>query len=159
MSSLQEIVLDLASAVLLVVTPEVLVVNQTRRILSDLSYLPGSLMHLIVNRSGSSGLNSTVIQNTLRRPILMSLPEDSSVSESLHSSKPFVIFQSQSPVAKGTHDIVRKLTAGILQRGKEVGRTAPPSKKKEEVSPGAKDYTSRSPNEKKMENLWIHLLC
>ena len=128
-SPLQEIILEMASAVLLVVTPEVLVVNQTRRILSDLSYLPGALMHLIINRAGSAGLNTTVIQNTLRRSVLASLPEHHSISESLHSSKPFVISHPQSPVAKGVHDTVRKLTAGILQRGKEMGRKATPEKK------------------------------
>ena len=127
-SPLQEVILETASSVLLVVTPEVLVVNQTRRILSDMSYLPGALMHLVVNRSGSAGLNTTVIQNTLRRSVLVSLPDHPAVSESLHSSKPFVLSHAQSPIAKGVHDTVRKLTAGILQRGKEMGRKSVPAK-------------------------------
>ena len=153
MSPLQEIILDTASAVLLVVTPEVLVVNQTRRILSDLSYLPGSLQHLIINRSGGAGLNLNVIQNTLRRSVLTSFPEDSSVSESLHSSKPFVIFNPQTPAAKGAHDTVRKLTAGILQRGKETGKRSPSQPRKIAGPAGGPAMQAPSAKGKGVENL------
>ena len=153
LSPLQETVLDSASAVLLVVTPEILAVNQTRRILSDLSHLPGALMHLIVNKANGSGLNSTVIQNTMRRPILISLPEDSSAVASLHASRPLVTGNPQSPLAKGSHDIVRKLTSGILQRGKELGRSPAPKKASSSASAPKSDLPARG--ESKMDSVTL----
>ena len=128
-SSLQKEILNLSSAVLVVVTPEILVMNQTKRILSELTYLPSSLFQVIVNKSGQSGgLSSSMITNSLRRPLLSLLPEDLKVSESLHSSEPYVLSNNQSSFAKNCHAIVRKLNAGILQKGKELGKQIKASK-------------------------------
>ena len=121
---LQSVILDTASVILLVATPEILVVNQSKRILGDLSYLPSSLFYLAVNKVGSSGLSASVISRSLGRPILASFPEDSMVSESLHSARPYVVSAPQSPCAESCHEIIRKLNSGILQKGKQAGRSA-----------------------------------
>ena len=119
---LQQSVLDLSSAILVVVNPEILVVNQTKRIMAELSHLPSSLFHLIVNRAGSSGgLNPGTISGSLRSQLLEVLPEESGISASLHSSKPYVISQPQSPFSKACYNIIRKLNGGILNRGKQMG--------------------------------------
>ena len=122
LTPLQEAVLEEASAVLMVVTPDILVVNQTKRMFNQLSYLPSSLMHLVVNQEGSSGLNAQVIGSAFRRTPLALLSTEEGMSESLHNSKPFILTESQSAYAKGVHEVIRKLTAGILQKGKELGR-------------------------------------
>ncbi len=128
---LQKTILDLASVVLVVVTPEILAVNQTKRILNELSYLPSSLFHILLNKVNRSSLNSSIIQRTLSHSIFASFPEDIGVSESLHQSQPFVISQSQSVYAKNCQDVIRKLNSGILLRGKNLGRkSAPPASSK-----------------------------
>ena len=119
---MQQTILELASVVLVVVTPEILAVNQTKRVLNELSYLPSSLFQVLLNKVNRSSLNSSIIQRTLSRPILASFPEDVGVSESLHASQPFVISQSQSVYAKNCHDVIRKLNSGILLKGKNLGR-------------------------------------
>ena len=114
---LQQSVLDLASAVLVVVNPEILVVNQTKRILGELSHLPSGLFHLLVNRAGSSGLSAGAISGTLRCNLLAVFSEEDGLSASLHSSKPHVLSQPQAPFSKSCHDLIRKLNSGLLQRG------------------------------------------
>ncbi|MGI9549128.1 MAG: ATPase, T2SS/T4P/T4SS family [Bdellovibrionales bacterium] len=124
---LQKTVLDLASVVLTVVTPEILAVNQTKRLLNELSYLPSSLFQTLLNKVNRSSLNSSILQRTLSLPILASFPEDLGVSDSLHSSQPLVLSQSQSVYAKSCHEVIRKLNSGILVRGKSIGRSGPKS--------------------------------
>ena len=122
---LQQEILNVASGILLVVTPEILALNQSKRILADLSYLPSSLFYLVVNRDNQRGLNSSLISRNLGRPLLISLPEDQALPESLHSSRPFVLSQPHSLWTKSCYELVRKLSGGLLQRGKQVGRKAP----------------------------------
>ena len=123
---LQKEILNLSSGVLLVVTPEILVLNQSKRILSDLSYLPSALFYLVVNKENRRGLNSSLISRSLGRPPLISLPEDLSLLESLHASKPFVMSYPQSAWTKNCYELIRKLGGGLLQRGKQLGRKDPP---------------------------------
>ena len=129
---LQQEILNVASGVLLVVPPEILALNQSKKILSDLSYLPSSLFHLILNKESRRGLNPSLISKNLGRPVLSSLPEDPAMAESLHSSNPFVLSQPHAPWTKSCYEIIRKLGGGLLQRGKQAGRKAPPTK---ETSP------------------------
>lgn len=134
--SLQQSVLDVSSAVLVIVSPEILVVNQTKRAMSELSHLPSALFYLIVNRSGaSSGLSPGSISGTLRANLISVLSEESGVSASLHSSKPFVISQPQSSFSKSCYDIIRKLNSGPLQRGKQVGANIKPKVSSASSSP------------------------
>lgn len=126
-TSLQQSVLDLASAILVVVNPEILVVNQTKRMLGELSYLPSSLFHLVVNRTGGpSGLSAGAISGTLRSNLLAVFSEEDSLSASLHASKPHVLSYPQSPFSKSCHDLIRKLNSGLLQRGKQIGKDIKP---------------------------------
>lgn len=125
-SELQKEVLNLSSVALVVVTPEILVMNQTKRILGELTYLPRSLFHIVINKSGKpGGLSSSMITNGLQCSVLSLLPEDSKLSESLHSSNPHVISNSNSSFSKNCFEIIRKLNSGILQKGKNLGRQSP----------------------------------
>ena len=116
---LQKIVLDCASAVLVVATPEILVVNQTKRLMSELSYLPSALFHLLLNRTGgASDLKTSAVSGSLRAQLLASFPEEAAFPSSLHSSKPFILSHPQSPWTKACYEVIRRLVGGILQKGK-----------------------------------------
>ena len=131
-SSLQEEALSYSSAILTVVTPEILAINQTKRILNDLTHHPSALFHLIINKMDSLGLGASVISNTLRRSIVGTLPNDNQISSSLHSSEAYIISQPQTEYSKYCHEIIRKLNGGILQKGKEfVGKASPLSTNKD----------------------------
>ncbi|MCZ0933064.1 MAG: ATPase, T2SS/T4P/T4SS family [Oligoflexia bacterium] len=123
---IQQEILNFASSVLIVTAPEILAVNQSKKLLAELSYLPSSLFYLVLNKDNRRGLNSHLISKSLNRPILVSLPEEPALSESLHSSKPFLLSYPQSSWSKNCYDIIRKLNTGLLKRGKTTGRKKAP---------------------------------
>lgn len=154
---LQQEILNFSSGVLLVTAPEILALNQSKRILVELSYLPSSLFHLVVNKDSRQGLNSSLVGKTLARPLLISLPEDSNLSESLHSSKPFILSQPQSEWTKNCYQIVRKLSGGLLQKGKQIGRK-PPAPQKDISSKDKTESFSSGLDEEKIDPMTLFKL-
>ncbi|MCB0390198.1 MAG: Flp pilus assembly complex ATPase component TadA [Bdellovibrionales bacterium] len=117
-----------ASGLLIVTTPEVLTVNQTRKALNELmaATVPGDLLQIIVNKMGKNGLAPQAIQQTLRRPVIGTIPQDDAITyQALQTSTPFVLTQTNSPVTVSYHNIVRKLNSGPLQRLKSLSRPKP----------------------------------
>ena len=126
LDDLQAEVLNLASAVFVVVTPEILVVNQTRRILNELvtATVPSELIHVVVNKQTKSSISPMNIQKALRAPILNTIPDDERTSiNALQSSNPFVLSQPQAPISQSYHKIVRQLVGGVLQKAQSISRT------------------------------------
>lgn len=108
-----------ATAILVVTTPEILVVNQTRRLMNDLmsASVPGEFLQIILNKVNRSGLDQNAISQSLRRPILVGIPQDDSVAtQALQRSTPFVLTTPNSPMSSAYHEVVRRLTGGILQK-------------------------------------------
>jgi septum site-determining protein MinD len=123
---LQLSIVEDATAVLVVTTPEVLVVNQTRRVVNDLmgASVPGEFIQIILNKTSRSGLDQNAISQSLRRPITGMIPQDDlTATQALQKSVPFVVGAPGQPISAAHHDIVRKLTGGILQKLK--GLTKP----------------------------------
>ncbi|MBX7231931.1 MAG: Flp pilus assembly complex ATPase component TadA [Bdellovibrionales bacterium] len=125
MGPLQLGVIEDASAVTVVASPEVLVVNQTRKILNDLLSMsfPADLFQIVLNKISRTAIDSQTISQSLRRPIVGQIPQDDMVAfTALQRSSPFVISAPQSPVSLAFHEIVRLLTGGILQKLKSTAR-------------------------------------
>ena len=61
-----------ATAIIVVTTPEVLVVNQTRRLMNDLlsASVPGDFIQMVLNKVIARGLDPNAISQSLRRPIV-----------------------------------------------------------------------------------------
>lgn len=114
-----------ASSVVVVSAPDVLVVSHTQRLVNELlsNTVPMDLMQLVVNKVGATGLNPQAISQTLRLPVLGTIPvDDITVNNSLQRSAPFVFTVNQAPVSAAHHELVRKLTGGVLQRNKQMAR-------------------------------------
>ena len=123
--SLQTEVLNHISVLLIVVTPEILVINQTRRILNELvtTTLPSQLMQVVVNKHTAQSVQASTIQGALKIPILNYIPKDEASSfQALQRSVPFVFSQPSLPLSKSYHQIIRQLTGGILQKNKSMSR-------------------------------------
>lgn len=139
-----------SSSVLMVTTPEILVVNQTKKRLNDLvaEMVPMDLVHLVLNKVNKSSLSQQVIINNLKRPILASIPQDDFLADaSLKNSTPFVLTKPNSPLSVSYHEIVRKLNGGLLQKSKSLlkpkRKTEASFKNKEESSlQGQRDFNS-----------------
>ena len=145
LSPLQFSVLELSSAILVVLTPEVLVVNQTKRLLNELSAatLPSQLFQIVINQSGQGGVATNAIVNSLRLPVVAVLPKDDVTSnQALQSAFPFVLSRPSVPLSQAYHDMVRRLVGGVLQKNKVLIR---PKKSSPQVSsPSTKATTTSS---------------
>lgn len=112
-------IIEDATAILVVTTPEVLVVNQTRRLMNELlsASVPADFIQLVLNKVNRSGLDANAIAQSLRRPVLSAIPQDDqTAATALQRSTPFVIGTPASPMSAAYHEVVRKLTGGVLQK-------------------------------------------
>ncbi|MES2962375.1 MAG: ATPase, T2SS/T4P/T4SS family, partial [Bdellovibrionota bacterium] len=122
---LQMSLLEKATALLVVTTPEVLAVNQTMRLMSDLmaASLPTDMLQLVVNKVSPTGLAPAAIGQTLRKAVLGIVPQDDATAAgALQRSAPFVVSATKTPISAAHFDIVRKLTGGLLQQLKATAR-------------------------------------
>lgn len=114
-----------ASAVVVVTAPDLLVVGHSQRLINELltNTVPMDLMQLVINKFGAGSLNPQTISQSLRIPVLGTVPlDDVTVNGSVQRSAPFVFAANQTPVSAAHHELVRKLTGGILQRLKQMAR-------------------------------------
>lgn len=114
-----------ATAVTIITVPEVLVINQTQRLIQDLltATFPMEMFQLVVNKASASGINPQAISQNLRLPIVGMIPQDDvTVMGSVQRSTPFVISQNKAPVSMAYHELVRRLTGGPLQKLKALSR-------------------------------------
>jgi len=125
LTPLQTQIIERATALLVVTVPEILAVNQTMRMLTELlaASVPGDVLQVVVNRANNSSLAPSAIAQTLRRNVVGTIPQDDvTVSSSLQRSAPFVLSQPKAPISSAYIEIVRKLTGGILQQLKALSR-------------------------------------
>ena len=125
LSALQMSILEKSTALLIVTTPEVLAVNQTMRLISELmsASFPNDMLQLIINKASPSGLAPAAIGQSLRKPVLGIIPQDDvTAGGALQRSSPFVVSMTKSPISTAHFDIVRKLTGGLLQQLKATAR-------------------------------------
>lgn len=135
----QHALLQQATAVTIVTVPEVLVINQTQRLIQDLltATYPLDMFQLVINKSNASGVSPQAIAQALKAPVIGMIPQDDVTTMSaLQRGQPFVISQNKSPISVAYHDIVRKLTGGTLQRLKTLNRPQSPVKTNTSVSGG-----------------------
>ncbi len=136
---LQHAVIERATALLIVTTPEVLAVNQTARLLNELmaATLPGDMLQIVVNKASASTLAPQAIGQSLRRNVVGVIPQDDiTTAGSLQRSAPFVVSAKQTPISLAHHEIVRKLTGGMLQNLRALARPQQAKFKKEAPSEG-----------------------
>ncbi|MEQ1722761.1 MAG: ATPase, T2SS/T4P/T4SS family [Pseudobdellovibrio sp.] len=125
---MQTAFLQEATAITIVATPEILVVQQTQRLINELltQTYPKELFQLVLNKYSNSGLAPQVIgQHLGLNPIALIPSDEATTSLSLTNSKPFVVVNPKSPLSAAYFDVVRKLTGGILQKLKTVQKPKP----------------------------------
>lgn len=106
-------VLEAATAVFLVTTSDLIVINQSKRLLSKIQELlfPPEFVQVVVNKySQTNIINPQVIQSNLGRQVFAVVPEDSATCDgSIAKSSPLCLSAAGSNVARSYHDIVRKI--------------------------------------------------
>ncbi len=140
-------IIEDATAIMVVTTPEVLVVNQTRRLMNELlsASVPGDFIQIVLNKMSRNGLDQNAISQSLRRPIIGGVPQDDATSvAALQRSVPFVLGAPTTPMASAYHEIVRKLTGGVLQKLKALSKPKISALPKEGAAAGGGGAASTS---------------
>lgn len=154
LGELQLTVMNDTSSVLVVTSPEVLVVNQTKRLLNDLvaATFPIDMFQIVVNKVSKAGIAPQIIAQNLKRPIIGSIPQDDITSMgALQRSTPFILTAQKSQLAAAYSNIVRNLTGGILQKLKVLSR---PNKNISLGSSQPKNALSGKSNKSSSQNLF-----
>ncbi len=116
---LQMSFLEESNSILIVTAPEVLVVNQTLRLINELQMatIPNDFFHLVINKANPTGLSPQSISQTLKLPPMAIFPQDDVTTfGSVQRSQPFVSAQPRAPISGAYHEFVRKLAGGLLQK-------------------------------------------
>ena len=135
-SSLQYKILDDISSGLIVTTPDILTVTQTKKLLNEMltATYPAEIFQIVINKAHSSALNPKVIGDSLRRPVLSAIPQDDVlVYSSLTNGSPFCYSNPRHPVSLAHNEVIRKLTGGVLQKLKALSQSSS-SKKQDQPS-------------------------
>jgi len=147
--------LEYATMIMVVVTPDILALNQTKRLYSDLTTMlfPKDMIQFVVNQAQQGHpVTNDVIAKTLGKPVFAAIPkDDQSCVLALNQKKPVMLVARQSSFAKGVIDTFRRITEKnilktleALAKPKEMG-----VKKDDKPEDGAKKEPGKSP--------WIEL--
>ena len=133
LTELQYGVLTEATCILAVATPEILTINQTRRLFNELltATIPVDFIQLVLNKVNKGALDPRAITESLRIPLIGLIPQDDNTAyQALQRSQPFVLAPTGSQLTQAYIEIVRALTGGVLQRLKTLSKptkVAPPA--------------------------------
>ncbi|MCC7441638.1 MAG: Flp pilus assembly complex ATPase component TadA [Bdellovibrionales bacterium] len=105
--------LEFATAIFVVTTGDVIVVNQTKRVLGKIQELlfPPEMVQVVLNKySQGSIVTPQIIQNNIGRPIFAAVPEDIKTADGcLAKSTPICVAAPNAPVARAYSDLIRKI--------------------------------------------------
>ncbi len=133
--------MEMATVIFVVTTPDLIVINQTKRILSKVKELliPPEMIQVVINRSSSANaINPQMIQTHLGKAAYGLIPEDAVTCEAaLAKSTPVTLIAQGSNVAKAYFDLVRKIDQQkLLDQLAKINKPAGMAQPKP-VAPGA----------------------
>ncbi|MCO4792995.1 MAG: Flp pilus assembly complex ATPase component TadA [Bacteriovoracaceae bacterium] len=145
--------LEYTTLIFLVTTPDILALNQTKRMYSDLVTMmfPKDMMQIVLNQSVKGHpVTPEVVGKSIGKPVFASVPkDDQSCVQALNKRMPVMIALKNSVFAKGMIELARK----IIQKNvlKSLAKLNKPTDVKKA---GGK---ASSADEKKTQNNWVGL--
>lgn len=136
--------LEFATLIFVVTSPDVIVVNQTKRVLSKIQELlfPPEMVQVIINRySPNQLINPQLIQKNLGKAVYAAIPEDTATCDgALSKSTPVCIAAPQAAVTRAYHELVRKIQQSkILEQLSTVKKPTNIAAKAASASAGPKE--------------------
>ena len=144
LGDLQMEFLERTDLTILVTTNEVLAVTQSIKMLNKMmgALIPGDTIKVVVNRANNQGLSPQAIGQNQKEEVIGVVPQDDNTAGAcLNRSTPIVIAAPKTPIAAAHHEVVRKLTGGILQKAKSLKK---PQKLKRDNSTPASGGANKS---------------
>lgn len=133
--------LEFSTLIFVVVTPDILALNQTKRLYSDLVTMmfPKDMIQFVVNQSvAGHPVTNDVIGKTLGKAVFSAIPRDDiNCTAALNSKKPVMLVARTGPFAKGIVDTYRRLSEkNILKALEALNKPKDAGAKKEELKEG-----------------------
>ena len=124
--------LEFSTVIFLVVTPDILALNQTKRLYSDLVTLlfPKDMIQVVLNQAVKGHpVSPDVVGKTIGKPVFANIPKDEQTCvKALNEKKPVMAIAKNSAFAKGITDFARKMiqknvlkTLSRLNKPQDVG--------------------------------------
>lgn len=115
--------LEFSTLIFVVVTPDILALNQTKRLYSDLVTMmfPKDMIQFVINQAQQGHpVTNDVIAKTLGKPAFSVIPrDDQNCTLALNQKKPVMLVARNSAFAKGVVDTVRRLNEKSILRALE----------------------------------------
>ncbi len=129
--------LEFSTLILVVCTPDILALNQTKRLYSDLVTMmfPKDMIQFVVNQAQQGHpVTNDVIAKTIGKPVFSAIPkDDQNCILALNQKKPVMLVAKSSPFAKGIIDTVRRLNEkNVLKTLERLTKPTDAGAKKEE---------------------------
>src|SRR5690606_11644011 len=132
-SPLAQKALEYSTMVFLVVTPDILALNQTKRLYNDLVTMmyPKDMLQVVLNQYVKGHpVTPEVVAKTIGKPVFSPIPKDDQTwVRALNRKMPAVLVAKNSAFTKGMTDTVRKIVQkSILKTLASLNRPNPTSK-------------------------------
>lgn len=105
--------MEYSTLILLVTNPDILVMHQTRRILTEIvdNLFPLDMIEIVLNRyTQTAAVAPATIQKNLGKPVYAAIPEDAaSHAAALTAGKPLVLAAPSALSTRAIHEMVRKM--------------------------------------------------
>lgn len=157
MSALTMKALEYSTMILVVVTPDLLALNQTKRLYSDLVTMmfPKDMIQFVLNQSQKGHpVTPEVVAKSIGKNLLGAVvKDDQTCALSLNQKKPASVGLKSSPFAKSITEVARKIIQSNILR--QLSTLNKPSNVETKAAPGA---AGASPAQSKSEaNAWRDL--
>jgi pilus assembly protein CpaF len=134
--------LEFSTLIFVIVTPDILALNQTKRLYSDLITMmfPKDMIQFVINLAvPGHPVTNEVIAKTLGKPAFSVVPrDDQNCTIALNQKKPVMLIARNSAFAKGIIDTVRRLTEkNILSALEKLNKPKDAGVKKQELAASA----------------------
>jgi len=152
--------LEFSTLIFLVASPDVLAVNQCKRMYTDLCTMlfPKDMIQVVVNQTvNGHPVTPDVIGKQIGKPVFHSVPRDeASCIAALSRSMPVIVGAKNSPFAVGVTDCVRKLIQkNVLKTLEKLAK--PENAAGAQASNANKAGGDAAPDEKKAKDQWTEL--
>lgn len=113
--------MEFSTMIFLVTNPDILVMHQTRRMLTEIveALFPMEMIEIVLNRySQGAAVAPATIQKSLGKAVYAAIPEDgASHNAALSAGKPLLLAAPNAPSTRALHELVRKMQqTQILQK-------------------------------------------
>ncbi len=110
--------MEFSTLILLVTNPDILVMHQTKRIMTEMveQLFPLDMIEVVLNRfTQNAAVAPATIQRSLGKAVYAAIPEDSaSHAGALTAGKPLVLAAPSAPSSRAIHEMVRKMQQSQL---------------------------------------------